>query len=206
MSRRKERNLPVARANPGSNKHQPGAATARRADGCDSRPAQWRKIPSANFAQGYKYDGGWMATTGIPSREIGTSSANVGARKLWRQHSRHFRLFVPVSARSRRISTLSFDFSNEIATGAPGTILNPVSPIVTASTSLDITHFVNYGHKIIWYHGCERSWPARSRTISITTKQMAEQFGGIEQRPELLAVLWCSEYGPLHGRPDDRRI
>ena len=28
-----------------------------------------------NVVQGYEYDGGWMATTGIPSRKIGTSSS-----------------------------------------------------------------------------------------------------------------------------------
>ena len=31
--------------------------------------------PVSNVAQGYEYDGGWFATTGIPSRKIGTSSA-----------------------------------------------------------------------------------------------------------------------------------
>jgi feruloyl esterase len=51
---------------------------------------------------------------------------------------------------------------------------------VTASTSLDIKRFVDYGHKIIWYHGLSDPGPPVLGTIKYY-KEMAAKFGGLDQ-------------------------
>jgi len=58
--------------------------------------------------------------------------------------------------------------------------LSPNSPSVTNATSLDILKFVNYGHKIIWYHGLSDPGPPVLGT-QLYYQQMAQQFGGLEQ-------------------------
>jgi feruloyl esterase len=133
--------------------------------------------PAPNFAQGYMYDGGWMATTGIPSREIGTSSATSVPGNFGGNTVGTFG-FSFLSPPDPTYPTLSFNFSTEQPTGAPGTVLNPVAPIVTTSTSLDIKPFVNYGHKIIWYHGWSDPGPPVLYNLNYYNA-MAEQFGGL---------------------------
>jgi feruloyl esterase len=67
---------------------------------------------------------------------------------------------------------LSFDFNTDLG------LLNTSTPQVTASTSLDISHFVNYGHKIIWYHGASDPGPPILGTIRYY-QGMADKNGGI---------------------------
>jgi hypothetical protein len=43
--------------------------------------------------------------------------------------------------------TLGFNFDTDLG------MLNQNTPDVTYSTSADIRRFVDYGHKIIWFHG-----------------------------------------------------
>jgi feruloyl esterase len=57
-------------------------------------------------------------------------------------------------------------------------MLNPNTPIVGYSTSLDIREFVKYGHKIIWYHGLSDPGPPVLGTL-VYYNQMVQQFGGL---------------------------
>jgi feruloyl esterase len=52
------------------------------------------------------------------------------------------------------------------------------TPEVTASTSLDISEFIKYGHKIIWYHGLSDPGPPVLGTLAYYN-QMVQQFGGV---------------------------
>ena len=94
-----------------------------------------------------------MTTVGIPARKIGTATSVPGDAALG-LGSLGYRSFASPQP---SYTPLSFNFNTDL------NLLRPSTPQVTASTSLDIKHFVNYGHKIIWYHGLERSWAARSR-------------------------------------------
>jgi Tannase and feruloyl esterase len=136
--------------------------------------------PASNVTPGYDYDGGWMATTGIPSREIGTSAAtsvpgNFGGNTVG---TFGYSFLVPADP---TYFTLNFNF----VTGQPNdplnpsAVLNPIAPIVTDSTSLDIKHFVKYGHKIIWYHGFSDPGPPIHLNLTYY-KEMAQQFGGLQ--------------------------
>jgi feruloyl esterase len=58
-------------------------------------------------------------------------------------------------------------------------MLTAATPKIEDSTSLDISKFVNYGHKIIWYHGLSDPGPPVLGTITYYN-QMAQQFGGLQ--------------------------
>ena len=59
-------------------------------------------------------------------------------------------------------------------------MLTTATPKIEYSTSLDIRHFVNYGHKIIFYHGLSDPGPPVTGTINYYN-QMASQHGGINR-------------------------
>jgi hypothetical protein len=131
------------------------------------------KNPVSNVVQGYPYDGGWMATTGIPARKIGTSSAN-SAPGDYGGNTVGIYGYSFLSPPYPAYNALTFNFTTNQG------LLTPSAPSVTASTSLDITHFVNYGHKFIWYHGLSDPGPPVAGTQLYYT-QMAEQFGGLNK-------------------------
>lgn len=128
------------------------------------------KDPVSNVAQGYAYDGGWMTTVGIPARKIGTPTTVPG----------DFALGVGtfgyafLSPANPEYYTLNFNFnsSSDLA------MLSPNTPVVSFSTSLDISEFVKYGHKIIWYHGLSDPGPPVLGTL-VYYNQMVQQFGGL---------------------------
>lgn len=125
---------------------------------------------SDNTIQGYQYDGGWMTTVGIPARKIGTPTSVPGDASLG-LGSLGYRSFANPQP---SFYALTFNFITDLG------LLNPSTPQVTASTSLDISHFVNYGHKIIWYHGASDPGPPILGTIRYY-QQMADQFGGFDR-------------------------
>jgi hypothetical protein len=122
-----------------------------------------------NTAVGYAYDGGYMTTVGIPARKIGTPTTVPGDFSLslgsfgYTYHSPADPTYYP----------LDFDFTTDLS------ILSTSSPEVTSSTSLDISKFINYGHKIIWYHGLSDPGPPALGTINYYN-EMADQNGGLE--------------------------
>jgi feruloyl esterase len=123
-----------------------------------------------NIAQGYAWDGGWMTTTGIPTRKIGSPTTVPG----------DFALGVGtfgyafLSPAQPTFYTLDFNFDTDLG------MLSPSTPIVTYSTSANIERFVNYGHKILWYHGLSDPGPPVLGTIKYY-QEMAQQFGGLDK-------------------------
>lgn len=122
-----------------------------------------------NTALGYAYDGGYMTTVGIPARNIGTPTRAPGNYSLGLNQFPYAWLLSP----NPSYNTLTFNFSADLG------LLAKSSPVVSYSTSLDISKFINYGHKIIWYHGLSDPGPPVLGTI-MYYDAMANQHGGLE--------------------------
>jgi feruloyl esterase len=155
--------------------------------------------PVSSVAQGYAYDGGWMAPQGIPTRKIGSSAAtslpgdfNLGVGRAG------FTYFTPPCP---SCVTLDFDFSTlTLTSGSNVYTLNATSPYVSASTSLDISKFVNYGHKIIWYHGLSDPGPSYLGT-QLYYQQMVERHGGLEKAQGFSRFYSIPNMGHCNGGP-----
>ena len=141
-------------------------------------------------AQGYVWDGGWMATTGIPNRKIGQPTGAPG----------DFTLGVGtfgyafLSPANPTYYTLDFNFDTDLG------MLTKSTPIVTMSTSADIKRFVDYGHKIIWYHGMSDPGPPALGTIKYY-QEMAKEFGGLEQAQNFSRFYPIPNMGHCNGGP-----
>jgi hypothetical protein len=124
----------------------------------------------SNIAKGYAYDGGWMTTVSIPARKIGTPTSVPGDFSLGVGTFGYAFLSPP----NPEYYTLNFNFNSKADLAMLGVNL----PVVSYSTSLDISEFVKYGHKIIWYHGLSDPGPPVLGTITYYN-EMAQQFGGL---------------------------
>jgi hypothetical protein len=124
----------------------------------------------SNIAQGYAWDGGWMTTASIPSRKIGSPGRVPGDFALGGSQFG----YAFLSPAQPTLHPLDFNFAADLG------MLNPKTPVVTYSTSADIRRFVDYGHKIIWYHGLSDPGPPVLGTIKYY-EEMAEEFGGLHK-------------------------
>lgn len=153
--------------------------------------------PVSNVAQGYAYDGGWMTPPGIPTRKIGSSSPtslpgdfNLGVGRAG------FTYFTPACP---TCVTLDFNFDTLTLTqGGNIYTLTADSPYVSASTSLDISKFVNYGRKIIWYHGLSDPGPPVLGT-QLYYQQMAHQHGGLRAAQRFSRFYTVPNMGHCNG-------
>ena len=144
----------------------------------------------ANVVQGYQFDGGWMTTVGIPSRKIGSSSPtslpgdfSLGVGTLG---------YAFISPADPTYYALAFNFDTDLGK------LSTNTPIVTNSTSLDIGHFIKYGHKIIWYHGASDPGPPILGT-QLYYQQMANQFGGFQAAQNFSRFYTVPNMGHCNG-------
>ncbi len=111
-------------------------------------------VPSGTKVEGYPYDGGFMASTGIPARDIGTATIvpgniNLGTNQIGYYITPQVPSLVPYK-------TWNFD------TDPPKLAKN--NPLVAAST--DLSALKNRGGKIIWYHGAADPGPSVQYTIN----------------------------------------
>jgi feruloyl esterase len=111
-----------------------------------------------------------MTTVGIPTRKIGNPGRVPGDFSLGVGTFG----YAFLSPAQPTFYTLDFNFDTDLG------MLSPETPIVTNSTSADISRFVNYGHKIIWYHGLSDPGPPVLGTIKYYP-DLAEEFGGLER-------------------------
>jgi hypothetical protein len=117
-----------------------------------------------NIAQGYAWDGGWMATavtplgsvTGIGPEFIGTGPGSLPVL--------YYDLFgyADLSPPQPTFDRFSFNFDTDLG------MLNP----------LDIGRFVDFGHKVIWFHGLSDPVVPVLGNIKYY-EEMAQQFGGL---------------------------
>jgi hypothetical protein len=126
------------------------------------------KDHTENIVQGYAYDGGYMTTVGIPARNIGSATRPPGNEGQVAQLP--YALLTPADP---SFDPLAFNFDSDID------MLRVSTPKIAYSTSLDISQFIRYGHKIIWYHGLTDPGPSAVGTINYYNG-MAKQHGGLE--------------------------
>jgi feruloyl esterase len=105
---------------------------------------------------GYPYDGGFMAPAGIPSRKVGTPASAPGDFTLGLGQVP----YIWVSPAKPATDPLSFSFEKDLAS------LNKATPLVTYSTSTDLSKFRDRGGKIIYYHGTSDPGPPALGTIA----------------------------------------
>ena len=73
-------------------------------------------------------------------------------------------------------------------------------PLVTYSTSLDISKFKNRGGKIIWYHGVSDPGPPSLGTIEYY-EELAARNGGIEETKSFARLFLVPNMGHCRGGP-----
>jgi feruloyl esterase len=139
---------------------------------------------------GYAYDGGFMAPTGIPSRKIGTPTSTPGDFALGLGQIPYIWLSPPNPGRS----PLSFDFDKDVEN------LNKSTPLVSYSTSTDISKFKNRGGKIIWYHGLSDPGPPALGTIEYY-KQLAAKNGDFAETKRFARLFLVPNMGHCRGGP-----
>jgi len=151
----------------------------------------------SNVVQGYAYDGGWMTTVGIPSRKIGSSNATSLPGDFSLGVGTFGYAFLTPACPT--CYTLDFDFDTLTLTqGSNVYTMNPSTPIVTSSTSLDISRFVDYGRKVIWYHGASDPGPPILGT-QLYYQQMAHQHGGLEAAQRFSRFYTVPNMGHCNG-------
>ncbi len=127
---------------------------------------------ASNIAQGFVWDDGWMTTGSIAPEFIGAPGTLPGAipgffTSLGGEFS--YAWLFPAQP---TFPELSFNFNTDLG------MLNPNTPLVTYATSLDIRRFVDYGHKIVWFHGLSDPVVPVIGNINYY-EEMAQQFGGL---------------------------
>jgi Tannase and feruloyl esterase len=149
----------------------------------------------SNIAQGYSWDGGWMATAGIPARKIGSASTVPGDFAIRVGQFGYAFIYPPQPT----YYALSFNFDTDLG------MLNPNMPLVFYSTSSDIKSFVNYGHKIIWYHGHSDPGPPVLAIVKYY-EQMAQRSGGLDSAQQFSRLYTVPNMGHCSGGPATDRF
>lgn len=121
-----------------------------------------------NTPFGYVFDGGFMTTVGTPSRNIGSPTGAPGNEGQFDQLPS-----AELTPPNPAFDPNNFDFNADLG------MLTAATPKIEFSTSLDIRRFVNYGHKIIWYHGVSDPGPPVVGTVTYYN-EMAQQNGGLQ--------------------------
>jgi tannase/feruloyl esterase len=151
--------------------------------------------PVSNIAQGSPWDGGWMSTVGIPASTIGGPTVPVldGTPDAVGGTSAVFG-YAFLSPAQPTFYQPGFNFDSDLG------LLNPNTPFVTYSTSADIRRFVDYGHKIIWFHGLSDSGQPVLHMINYY-EEMAQRFGGLEQAQQFSRFYPVPNMGHCLGGP-----
>lgn len=142
-----------------------------------------------NTAFGYAYDGGFMSPLGIPLRKIGTPTSTPGD---FRASFSYFAYFLAPPDLS--FNPLRFDFDKDIPR------LNKSTPLVSYSTSTDISKFKNRGGKIIFYHGVSDPGPPVEGTIAYY-EDLAARHGGVQDTASFARLFLIPGMGHCAGGP-----
>lgn len=132
-------------------------------------------VPSGTKVEGYPYDGGFMAPSGIPARDIGTATSAPGNINLGTNQIGYF--ITPQVPGLQPYKTWNFDTD-------PAKISKSV-PVVAIST--DLSAFKDRGGKIIWYHGAADPGPSVQYTINYFNS-IASQNGPSQSFAKLYVV------------------
>ncbi len=143
-----------------------------------------------NIVHGYIYDGGYLTPSGISGRKIGTPTTAPGDYSLGLGQLPYAWLQPP----NPSFDPLTFNFDTQPPT------LNPTTPVVTFSTSLDISQFKRHGGKIIWYHGLSDPGPPVLGSIDYYN-EMADQNGGVRDAQSFSRLYLVPNMGHCSGGP-----
>jgi Tannase and feruloyl esterase len=146
--------------------------------------------PVDNTIFGYAYDGGFMAASGIPARKIGTPTSPPGDFVLGLGQIPYFWMSPP----NPGFNPLRFDFDKDVAN------LNKSTPLVTYSTSTDISKFKARHGKIIWYHGVSDPGPPVQGTVAYY-EGLAARNGGVEETKSFARLFLVPNMGHCRGGP-----
>jgi hypothetical protein len=146
--------------------------------------------PADNTIFGYAYDGGFMAASGIPARKIGTPTSPPGDFVLGLGQIS----YIWMSPANPGFDPLRFDFDKDVAN------LNKSTPLVTYSTSTDISKFKARHGKIIWYHGVSDPGPPVQGTIAYY-EGLAGRNGGVEETKSFARLFLVPNMGHCRGGP-----
>jgi len=139
--------------------------------------------------QGIAYDGGYMGTTGLPLWKIG-SAASPPSDYALDGTAFGFGLMPPDPG----INPMTFNFTTD------QDLLRKVNPIATSATSLDISKFINYGHKMIWYLGLSDTLAPVLYTTTYYN-EMAAQQGGLPAAQNFSRYYPVPNMGHCSGNP-----
>ena len=143
-----------------------------------------------NTVLGYAYDGGYMASTGIPARKIGTATTppgdfGQGASQIG---------WAWLSPPDPTFDILGFNFDTDTD------LMVTSSPVATNSSSLDIEKFIDHNGKIIWYHGLSDPGPPVLGTINYYN-ELAAQHGGLRGAAKFSRFYPIPNMGHCGGGP-----
>jgi len=143
---------------------------------------------ATNTIPGYAYDSGMFSTAIEPLANIG-SPTTPGANEVTATNLAYVFLSPPNVDPSFLVfwndpfKGTSFNFNTDLGQLAasfdptvPGYLFGV--PAASYSTSLDISKFISYGHKIVWYHGLGDPHPPVLETINYYN-EMANRNGGL---------------------------
>jgi feruloyl esterase len=145
---------------------------------------------SDNQVFGYLYDGGWGTSSGLFNRDVGTA---MGAPGNWGSGLLQF-VYASISPADPTYNPMTFNFTTDQG------LLTQSTPFSTTSTSLDISKFINYGHKIIFYHSAGDPGINALNTISYYNG-MAQLFGGLEAAQNFSRLYLIPNMGHCSGGP-----
>jgi hypothetical protein len=140
-----------------------------------------------NKVWGYPYDGGYMSSVGVASRNIGSASQPPSNEGEVDQLP-----YALLSPADPAFDPLAFNFDTDIG------MLRVSTAKIAYSTSLDISKFIRYGHKIIWYHGLSDPGPSTTGTIAYYNA-MANQQGGLRAVHEFSRLYPVPNMGHCSG-------
>jgi feruloyl esterase len=140
--------------------------------------------------EGYPYDGGWMAATGLPSRNIGTPTTMPGNLTLGAAQIPLFWYTVPEPTFDPTLFNFDTDVGKIVANGN--------TPVINRSTDLGI--FKNRGGKIMFYHGQSDGGPPVTYTINYY-KDLEARYGGQAATQAFARLYLVPNMGHCSGGP-----
>jgi hypothetical protein len=145
---------------------------------------------SDNRVFGYLYDAGWGTSVGLFNRDVGTAATAPGN---WGAGLLQF-VWASISPADPTYDPMTFNFTTDQG------LLTQSTPFSTTSTSLDISKFINYGHKIIFYHSAGDPGINALNTISYYNG-MAQLFGGLHAAQKFSRLYLIPNMGHCSGGP-----
>jgi feruloyl esterase len=126
---------------------------------------------SDNQLFGYLYDGIFGAASGLPGRDVGSSPTRAPGN--WGSGLLQL-VYASLSPAQPTFDPMTFNFTSDQA------LMTRSTPYATVTSSLDLSKFRKYGHKIIFYDAA--SDPGINTLITLSYYNgMANFFGGLQR-------------------------